>query len=245
MKNAEKGLKRPISADFREGRRETPLTPICYTPICGSPNKGPTKPKNRTNSAKEFSEQFEGLTGHCPLNKGFEANHTRKFTRTFGKIFVTQFLCDTFSVPKDGPHHFLPYFFSPFPPISFSGQVRPRQGTEICSFGAPSPLEALHWIFCFFSSIYVQFSKTSPPKSGESSERSSGENFWRVPNPPGANPLVAERAPREVFAVLCDRGSAAYWKSLQRFLSFLLHTRQPLCDPNSHSWGRLFPLPGG
>ena len=57
-----------------------------------------------------------------------------------------------------------------------SGHVRPRQGTEICNFGAPSPLEALHWIFCFFSSIYVQFSKTSPLKSGESSEKSSGEN---------------------------------------------------------------------
>ena len=42
--------------------------------------------------------------------------------------------------------------------------------------GAVSPLEALHWIFCFFSSIYVQFSKTSPLKSGESSEKSSGEN---------------------------------------------------------------------
>ena len=57
-----------------------------------------------------------------------------------------------------------------------SGHVRPRQGTEICNFGAPSPLEALHWIFCFFSSIYVQFSKTSPLKSGESSEKSRGEN---------------------------------------------------------------------
>ena len=54
--------------------------------------------------------------------------------------------------------------------IKWSGQVRPRQGTEICNFGAPSPLEALHWIFCFFSSIYVQFRKTSPLKSGESSE---------------------------------------------------------------------------
>ena len=32
----------------------------------------------------------------------------------------------------------------------FSGQVRPRQGTEICNYGASSPLEALHWIFCFF-----------------------------------------------------------------------------------------------
>ena len=57
-----------------------------------------------------------------------------------------------------------------------SGQVRPRQGTEICNFGAASPLEALHWIFWFLSSIYVQFSKTSPLKSGESSEKSSGEN---------------------------------------------------------------------
>ena len=54
-----------------------------------------------------------------------------------------------------------------------SGQVRPRQGTEICNFGAPSPLD----FFCFFSNyIYVQFSKTSPLKSGESSEKSSGEN---------------------------------------------------------------------
>ena len=39
----------------------------------------------------------------------------------------------------------------------------------------------LHWrlstgFFCFFSSVYVQFSKTSPLKSGESSEKSSGEN---------------------------------------------------------------------
>ena len=49
-----------------------------------------------------------------------------------------------------------------------SGHVRPRQGPEICNFGAPSPLEALHWIFLlFFSSIYVQFSKMSPLESGE------------------------------------------------------------------------------
>ena len=61
-------------------------------------------------------------------------------------------------------------------PEYLSGHVRPRQGTEICNFGAPSPLEALHWIFCFCSSVYVQFSKTSPVKSGESSETSSGEN---------------------------------------------------------------------
>ena len=60
--------------------------------------------------------------------------------------------------------------------ITTSSTCSPRQGTEICNFGAPSPLEALHWIFCFYSSICVQFRKTSPLKSGESSEKSSGEN---------------------------------------------------------------------
>ena len=63
------------------------------------------------------------------------------------------------------------------------------------------------------------------------------------------NPLVLTpgswKGPLEVFTVLCDRRSAAYWNSLQIQLSFLLHTWQPLCNPNSHSWGRLFQLPGG
>ena len=54
---------------------------------------------------------------------------------------------------------------------------------------------------------------------------------WQVPNPPGANPLVAERAPWRSSQSLCGRGSAAYWKSLQIPVSFLLHTWQPLCDP--------------
>ena len=65
---------------------------------------------------------------------------------------------------------------SPSNYFKLSGRARPRQGTEICNFGAPSSLEALHWIFCFFSSISVQFRRTSPLKSGESSEKSSGEN---------------------------------------------------------------------
>ena len=60
--------------------------------------------------------------------------------------------------------------------IYLSGPIRPRQGTEICSFGAPSPLEALLWIFCSFSRFYLQFSKKRPRKSGESSKKSSGEN---------------------------------------------------------------------
>ena len=68
--------------------------------------KGVTKPKNRTNSTKDLSflSNSRGLAGYYPVNKGFEASRTRKFTRkftrTFGKIFVTQFLCGAFSVPN-------------------------------------------------------------------------------------------------------------------------------------------------
>ena len=57
------------------------------------------KAKIRTNSTKEFSEQFEGTT---PQSKGLEANLTRKFTRKFGKIFVAKVLWGTFSVPNKG-----------------------------------------------------------------------------------------------------------------------------------------------
>ena len=51
-----------------------------------------------------------------------------------------------------------------------SGHVRPRQGTEICHFGAPSPLHFfnfLQWIFSLFSRFTVQFSKEMGPKYGE------------------------------------------------------------------------------
>ena len=54
----------------------------------------------------------------------------------------------------------------------FSGHVRPRQGTEICNFGAPSPLEALHWIFVFSPVSMCNLVR----RAGESSEKSSGEN---------------------------------------------------------------------
>ena len=39
--------------------------------LASASRKEPQSPKNRTNSAKEFSEQFEGLTGHDPLKQGF------------------------------------------------------------------------------------------------------------------------------------------------------------------------------
>ena len=65
--------------------------------------------------------------------------------------------------------------------------------------------------------------------------------FWRVPNPPVANPLVAQRAPWR-SSQSCVTGGQQPIENPYRFLSFLLHTWQPLCDP---SWGMLFQLPGG
>ena len=70
------------------------------------------------------------------------------------------------------------------------------------------------------------------------------DGFWRLPNPPGANPLEAERALWWSSQSCVTRGQQPIGNPY-RFLSFLLHTWQPLCDPNSHSWGRLFQLPGG
>ena len=38
------------------------------------------------------------------------------------------------------------------------------QGTEICNFGTPSPLEALHCIFCFFSPVFMcNLVRRAPP----------------------------------------------------------------------------------
>ena len=66
--------------------------------------KGPTKPKNQPHEQHQrISEQFEGvISGHYPVNKGFEANRTRKFTWTFGKIFVSQFSVAPFLSPRFG-----------------------------------------------------------------------------------------------------------------------------------------------
>ena len=48
---------------------------------------------------------------------------------------------------KKGENHSDPIYTNPIK------NLPTRQGTEICNFRAPSPLEALHWIFAFFSSI--------------------------------------------------------------------------------------------
>ena len=62
--------------------------------------KGLTKPKNRTNSTRGFSEQFKGVAGHYPIKRGFRGKLRQTVPRTFGKNFITQFICGTFSVPK-------------------------------------------------------------------------------------------------------------------------------------------------
>ena len=60
----------------------------------------PQSQKIARTAPKNFLNNSRVLPVICQQNKGFEANRTRKFTRTFGKIFVTEFLCGTFSVPK-------------------------------------------------------------------------------------------------------------------------------------------------
>ena len=64
-----------------------------------------------------------------------------------------------------------------------------------------------------------------------------------MPNPPGANPLVAERAPWRPSQFRVTGGQLPIGTPY-RFLSFLLHTWQPLCDPNSHSWEGSFSYQG-
>ena len=70
--------------------------------------------------------------------------------------------------------------------------------------------------------------------------RFSTPPIWRVPNLPGANPLVAESAPWRSSQSCMTRDQQPIGNPY-RFLSFLLHAWQP----NSHSWGRLFQLRGG
>ena len=72
-----------------------------------------------------------------------------------------------------------------------------------------------------------------PPKAQKFKWFKTGECLTPLVLTPGS-----WKGPLEVFAVLCDKGSAAYWKSLQIPAISSAH-RQPLCDPNSHSWKAL------
>ena len=57
------------------------------------PTKGLTKPKNVRTAPKNFLNSSRRLPDHYPGNQGLEADRTRKFTCTFGLIFVTQSFC--------------------------------------------------------------------------------------------------------------------------------------------------------
>ena len=68
------------------------------------------------------------------------------------------------------------------------------------------------------------------------------QSVWRVPNPPGANPLLAERAPWRSSQSCVTEGGQQPIGNPYSFLSFLLHTRQPLIGTRGEG---SFPLPGG
>ena len=60
----------------------------------------------------------------------------------------------SFPIPSSGHERFRNAEGSRIPWVIKSGHVRPRQGTEICNFGAPSPLDFLNfpqWMFFPFS----------------------------------------------------------------------------------------------
>ena len=64
----------------------------------------------------------------------------------------------------------------------------------------------------------------------EEGEREKPGLYWRVPNPPGANPLVAERAPWGSSQSGVAGGQQPIGNPY-RFLSFLLRTWQPRATP--------------
>ena len=63
---------------------------------------GLTKPKNRTKSTKELSEQFEGVTGHYPVKQGVfgriapESSPKRSAKSLSHSFFVVPFLSPIF-----------------------------------------------------------------------------------------------------------------------------------------------------
>ena len=115
--------------------------------------------------------------------------------------------------------------------------VSPGVGVPRALFGALGLGKQCEYAFCPCQHLYRALSGVQPSLQEESVH-------WRVPNPPGANPLVAERAPWR-SSQSCVTGGQQPIGNPYRFLSFLLHTWQPLCDPNSHSWRRLFQLSQG
>ena len=95
--------------------------------------KDPRSEKIARTAPKHFLNNSRGLPFITQQNKGFEANCTGKFTRTFGKVFVAQFLYGTFSVPKNGrPIAGMEVYCG----VSLSPKFRSQQGTALQMGGA-------------------------------------------------------------------------------------------------------------
>ena len=73
-----------------------------------------------------------------------------------------------------------------------------------------------------------------------STEKKTGSFFWGE----CLAPLMLTPAPWR-SSQSCVTGGQQPIGNPYRFLSFLLHTWQALCDPNSHSWGSPFQRPEG
>ena len=67
--------------------------------------------------------------------------------------------------------------------LTHSGRVRPRQGTEICNFGAPSPLiyfwNFLQWIIFFFLQVFCLIEEIAP-RCGKNSSISGRRKKRRI-----------------------------------------------------------------
>ena len=96
-----------------------------------------------------------------------------------------------------------------------SGQVRPRQGTESAISGCH-----LHWRLStgFFAFISVQFSKTGPLKSGESSEKSSGENRVKSCHVCGCHGFFGPETCPSFFVLFVLFGTFPIFPGISRFV---------------------------
>ena len=89
-------------------RADPSLASAHWRPPIKQSSKGPTKPKHRTNSTTEFSEQFERVTRSLHnKTRALRQITPETSTRTFGKMFVTHILCRTLPVPQNCKTHSL------------------------------------------------------------------------------------------------------------------------------------------
>ena len=224
-----------VSPECQKGVRDSPGTlsgDFLDTPEPGAQSRG------RKLNTNLFFSNFSGASGISRQNPGISR---QKSLIPWVSRDIPNFLAPTPSRGRPPPHQKISGLKSLGLGSFFVPDKGPRGHPFEHSLGHPR----------FRGHPRGHSRDTSGPKGPrDSCSRSEGlqlqipKKDWRVPNPPGANPLVAERAFWR-SSQSCVTGSQQPIGNPYRFLSFLLHTWQPLCDPSSHSWGRLFQLPGG